>query len=633
MKSNFFAFFALLVLILFASTAYANEPDKPEHKSHLADEIDLFADTFFQNALEELYIPGAVFVAVENGQVIFAKGYGYADLENSIPVDPEETMFCAGSVGKLVNWTALLQLYEKGQFELSDDINLYLKNLHIPDTFPEPVTFHHLLTHTPGFDDRNTAATPDTLEQLLPLEEYLAQTLPARLRPPGQVSQYSNHGAVISGLLIEDISGLPFDEYVEQSIFKPLDMSYSTFSQPQPESLQPYMATGYHYINGEHIAQPVRIANVMPAGMGYFSGLDMANFLIAHLQNGQFAGDRILKAETAALMHQTHFQNDSRLPGMAYGFIENFKNSRRLLWHTGTSPDFHSLLVMIPEENSGFFFAMNMVDQRVSRELLQDFMDSFYPAEVEDITPTSADIDHAVNYAGVYRTNWHAHQTLEKLAVLGRDVLVDANSDGSLMISFENSPASRWIRTDENLFRKENLNEYVAFAVDDNGKAYRLYQGARPILAYEKIAWWETTTFHFILQFIVIAIFLSILLTAIFGRFLRKKAEYVKQDPGPARFARLTGNLVSLIHPLFIVGFMAIQMKMVSGDFDLLFYSVLTLPLILVMLTLMITTFAVSAWKKSYWGLGGRIQYTLLAAAALANSWFLYYWNLIGYRF
>ncbi len=93
--------------------------------------------------------------------------------------------------------------------------------------------------HIPGFDDRNLAATPDTLEQLLSLDEYLAWTLPDRLRPPGQVTQYSNHGAVISGLLIEDISGAPFDQYVEENIFKPLVMSYSTFSQPQTENLQP----------------------------------------------------------------------------------------------------------------------------------------------------------------------------------------------------------------------------------------------------------------------------------------------------------------------------------------------------------------------------------------------------------
>jgi hypothetical protein len=318
---------------------------------------------------------------------------------------------------------------------------------------------------------------------------------------------------------------------------------------------------------------------------------------------------------------------------MAYGFIENYKNNRRLLWHTGTSPDFHSLLVMIPEENSGFFFSMNMVDQQVSRKLLQEFMDYFYPAELEEITPLPQDIEDAVLCSGVYRTNWHAHRTLEKLAVLGRDVLVTANPDGSLSISFENLPATRWVKSGEKLFRNDSLNEFVSFAVDDSGNAYRLHQGSRPILAYEKIAWWETTAFHLVLQVTVIAIFISILLAAIFGRVLRRKAENVEQDTGPARLARLTGNLTSLLHPIFIFGFLAIQLKVVSGSFDLLFYAVLTLPYILVGLSLTITACAIIAWNKGYWSLGGRIHYTLLAAAALANSWFLYYWNLIGYRF
>jgi len=632
MKIRLSTFVILLIAMLLTVTVCVNDVSASTHKSLQPGEVELFADSFFQSALEEYNFPGAVFVAVENGEVVFARGYGYADLENSIPVYPEKTMFCAGSVGKLINWTALMQLYEAGKFGLNDDINLYLKNLHIPETFPEPVTFHHLLTHTPGFDDRNTAATPDSLEQLLPLDEYLAWTLPVRLRPPGQVTQYSNHGAVISGLLIEDISGIPFDQYVEQNIFNPLGMNYSTFSQPQPESLQPHMATGYHYINGQHITQPERIANVMPAGMGYFSGLDMANFLIAHLQLGEFEGKKILEEDTATLMHQTHFNNDPRLPGMAYGFIENYKNNCRILWHTGTSPDFHSLLVMIPEEESGFFFSMNMVDQRVSRKLLQEFMDYFYHLEIEELTPSPSDPDYAAQYTGVYRTNWHAHQTLEKLAVLGRDVLVSANSDGSLMIRFENSPETRWIRTDENLFRKDDAREYVSFAVDEKGNAYRLHQGSRPILAYERIAWWETTAFHISLQVAVISIFVSILIAALIGKFKRRKTKNVEQDSGPARTARLLGNLVSLVHPLFIIGFMAIQMKVVSGNFDLLFYTVLTLPIILTVLSLMITIYAAIAWRKSFWGLGGRVHYSLLAAAALANSWFLYYWNLICYR-
>jgi CubicO group peptidase (beta-lactamase class C family) len=626
---------SLLIILLLAgsiSTVYANKAEEFGGKSLLEEEIVLFADTFFENTMEDYHIPGAVFVVVENGKVVFSGGYGYADLENSIPVDPEKTMFCAGSVGKLINWTALMQLYEAGKFDLHDDINLYLHDLRIPETFPEPVTFHHLLTHTPGFDDRNTAATPDTIDQLLPLNDYLAATLPERIRPPGQVTQYSNHGAVLSGLLIEDISGVPFDVYVEQNIFKPLEMKHSTFSQPQPENLQPYMATGHHYLNGNHVAQPVRIANVMPAGMGYFSGLDMAKFLIAHLQLGEFNGNRILAEDTATLMHQTHFQNDPRLPGMAYGFIENFKNNRRLLWHTGTSPDFHSLLVMIPEENSGFFFSMNMVEQRVSRKLLQEFMDYFYPAELEVISPSLQDVEHADFYSGVYRTNWHAHRTLEKLAVLGRDVLVTANPDGSLSISFENSPATHWVGTGENLFRNDSIDEYVSFSIDESGYAYRLNQGSRPILVYNKIGWWETTTFHLLLQVTAVVIFFSFLLTTLLGRVLRKRKDDYMQNAKPARTARFLGNLASLLHPLFIIGFLAIQMKVVSGTFDLFFYSVLTLPIIMVALTLAITIFAVIAWKNSYWGLGGRIHYTLLATAALANSWFLYYWNLIGYN-
>jgi len=232
MKFKILTLTALIILMLTGSisTVYANKVDDSGGKSLLEEEIGLFADTFFENTMDDYHIPGAVFVAVENGQIIYARGYGYADLEKSIPVNPQKTMFCAGSVGKLINWTALMQLYEAGKFDLKDDLNLHLKNLQIPETFSEPITFHHLLTHTPGFDDRNTAATPETIDQLLPLNEYVAATLPERIRPPGQVTQYSNHGAVLSGLLIEDISGVPFDEYVEQNIFKPLEMRYSTFS-------------------------------------------------------------------------------------------------------------------------------------------------------------------------------------------------------------------------------------------------------------------------------------------------------------------------------------------------------------------------------------------------------------------
>jgi hypothetical protein len=103
--------------------------------------------------MEEHGIAGAAVSVVKDGQLFFAKGYGYADIENGIPVDPEQTIFRIGSVGKLFTWTAVMQLVEQGKLDLDADINTYL-DFRIPDTYPQPITLKHLLTHTPGFEDR-----------------------------------------------------------------------------------------------------------------------------------------------------------------------------------------------------------------------------------------------------------------------------------------------------------------------------------------------------------------------------------------------------------------------------------------------------------------------------------------------
>ena len=101
---------------------------------------------------QEHHIPGAAVSVVKDGRLFFAKGYGYADLENGIPVDPEQTVFRIGSVGKLFTWTAVMQLAEQGKLDLDADINAYL-DFRIPDTYPQPVTLKHLMTHTAGFED------------------------------------------------------------------------------------------------------------------------------------------------------------------------------------------------------------------------------------------------------------------------------------------------------------------------------------------------------------------------------------------------------------------------------------------------------------------------------------------------
>jgi hypothetical protein len=132
--------------------------------------------------LEQAQIPGAALAVVKDGEVRFAQGYGYADLETRRPVDPAQTLFRTGSAAKPVTWTALMHLVEQGRIDLHADVNAYL-DFSIPATFPEPITPAHLLSHTPGFADVGEGLFVLTPEATLPLRDYVTTRQPARADP------------------------------------------------------------------------------------------------------------------------------------------------------------------------------------------------------------------------------------------------------------------------------------------------------------------------------------------------------------------------------------------------------------------------------------------------------------------
>ena len=101
-------------------------------------------------------IPGATVSLVRGDQLLFSKGYGYADIEKRKPVIANQTLFRVGSVSKLFIWTAVMQLSERGKLDLDADINIYLKDFQIPATYSQPITLKNLMTHTPGFEDLAT---------------------------------------------------------------------------------------------------------------------------------------------------------------------------------------------------------------------------------------------------------------------------------------------------------------------------------------------------------------------------------------------------------------------------------------------------------------------------------------------
>src|SRR5206468_6126825 len=135
-------------------------------------DFETFLDALIPSQLRNRNIAGAVVSVVKDGQVLFQKGYGYADVEAKKPVLPDQTLFRPGSISKLFTWTAVMQLVEQGKLDLDHDVNDYL-DYKIPATYPKPITLRNVMTHTPGFEETFQDLFVADAKDLKPLGDYV----------------------------------------------------------------------------------------------------------------------------------------------------------------------------------------------------------------------------------------------------------------------------------------------------------------------------------------------------------------------------------------------------------------------------------------------------------------------------
>ncbi|MBI4559261.1 MAG: beta-lactamase family protein, partial [Candidatus Hydrogenedentes bacterium] len=240
-------------------------------------ELDAFLTPLLTRQLEELHIPGISFVLVKNGRILFMKGYGYADRDRKLPVDPERTVFRVASVSKVVTATAAMQLVERGMLRVDDPVNAQLKAFQIKETFRPPITLGNLLTHTAGFDESAIGRRARSAADLEPLGAYLAHSIPPQVFPAGTVLNYSNHGMALAGYLVEEASGVPFEKYMDENVFKPLGMTRSSFALP--EALAQDLALGYEYDDGVYTPRHYEYIKTIPSSMLVTTASDMARFM------------------------------------------------------------------------------------------------------------------------------------------------------------------------------------------------------------------------------------------------------------------------------------------------------------------------------------------------------------------
>jgi CubicO group peptidase (beta-lactamase class C family) len=551
------AFLALLLTFV-VHPAWAAGVAQPAEPQLLADELD----PIFAQQMADHHIPGAAFVMVKDGQVVFAKGYGTANLDQQTPVDPERTIFSVMSVSKLFTATAIMQLVEQGKIRLDADVNTYLKQIRIPATYSQPVTIAQLLTHTAGFDDDTeaigaVAATPDAV---LSLREHLAAHPPVRILPPGERMLYSNVAYDILGAVVEDVTGQPFARYMDAHVLRPLGMTHSSFLPPAKSG---DLATSYRYDGTQLMPMPRHYFSNAPSAGLMTTAANMAHFLIAQLQQGQYANQAILRPETVALMQRQQYPSEPDEPGVGYGFYTATLGSYRVVWKDGDDLDrTHSKLVLYPDRHIGFFIAQNSGGDTTLLDAVVQQLDQRYNP-VPPISPVGQSHPETAGaltrYTGHYRIGEYPHSTIVKLAMLQRevDIQISASPDGSLTWTTSDGAEETFVEVRPGVFRSPKSYFAIAFRSDADGNVTHIELGYR---AFEKIAWYETLAIQrglwigFSIVFLIATLALPIL------------AWRRRPRTRMAQIALGLAWLVALLNLIFLIGLAILQHRFMGRE-------------------------------------------------------------------
>lgn len=452
-----------------ASPAEQDADRSASVESLTRDDVEAWLDGFLPYALEQAQVAGAVIVVVKDGEPLLEKGYGYADVAERQPVDPATTLFRPGSVSKLFTWTAVMQQVEAGRLDLDADVNQYL-DFEIPPYEGEPITLRDIMTHTAGFEESIRYLISSDPEAVMPLEDYTRDALPERVFAPGTTPAYSNYATALAGRIVERVSGMTFDDYVEQRIFAPIGMENSTFRQPLPDSLAGQMSEGYTTVDKE--ADPFEIVIPAPAGSLSASGADMGKFMIAHLNDG----GPLLEPETARQMHDYRAPNIGPLNTMALGFYEQMLGNTRAIGHGGDTGAFHSYLWLFPEYDVGLYVSVNSAGkdgavQGIRNALAYRFADRYFPDEGEyEAIDAETAAEHAQMMAGSYTMSRGAFTNFLSLLQLLGPTEVVATEDGSIAIpSLDGLSAGvrDWVEIEPFLWRDSVTGERLAATVED----------------------------------------------------------------------------------------------------------------------------------------------------------------------
>lgn len=354
---------------------------------------DQSLDEFLEAERRSLRVPGLAACIVKAGRVAWSKGYGWADIAKKVPMDPDRSVQNIGSISKTVVATAVMQLWEKGEFQLDDDVNDRLPFVVRSVTHPgTPITYRQLLTHRSGIADslayRSSYACGDpgvTLADWLrsyfdPRGRYYDKQANFHPWRPGANSEYSNVGFGLLGYLVELVSGSPLPSYTRERVFKPLGMERTGWHLAEIDvaaHVVPYCATADRkeveayrklgLLDGQQVSDPVSgdhrplclygFPNY-PDGLLRTSVGQLARFLLAYMNNGTYGDARILAADTVRLMLTPQA---ATTPQRGLCWATETRVGLRHWEHNGGDPGVQTTMSFRPADGIGVIVFVNRV--------------------------------------------------------------------------------------------------------------------------------------------------------------------------------------------------------------------------------------------------------------------------------
>ena len=516
-------------------------------------DVEAWLDGYVPWAIAREDIAGTVVVVVKDGDVLFQKGYGFADVARRIPVDADRTLFRTGSVGKLFTWTAVMQFVEQGRLDLDRDVNEYL-DFRIPGRDDGPVTLRHLMTHTPGFEEVLKNLVADDAASQLPLETYVKTWTPRRIYPAGQVPAYSNYGVALAGYIVERVAGESLDAYLEQHVFAPLGMRRTTTRQPLPARFEPSMSKGYDLGSGKPGAYD--LVGPSPAGSAAASGADMGRFMIAWLQGGQLGAVRILRPETVARTLGTPLPLIPPLNSMQLGFFTQNPAGRRIVGHDGDLQQFHTTLNLFPDDGVGLYFAINSNGRgdaalAVPTALINAFADRYFP-----VAPDSRSVDpdtaraHARQMIGTYASSRRAQTTFLSLFSFLSQEKVTTDAGGQLVVPGlvdAGGEPMRWREVTPYVWQQVGGPERLAARLAGNDVEMFSIDSASPFLVLQPVPWWRSSSVLGPLVGVALGVFLVTLVARPIGAVVRRRYRIASHDSTESRLAFVAALAVLLV--------------------------------------------------------------------------------------